>query len=131
MISADCERGQCRAEAARRKQSRGLPLGRSGTLLCSPITSRRLSPEWGSKVGSSTAVEWPAGIGAKGMKVWRPTSLRQKEPSAMSNMPMPSRTGFTYSETGECEWRDGLPDPIETFQAAAANAEWGAARVSA
>ena len=32
----------------------------------SPTISRRSSADWKSKVGSDTAVEWPAGIGAKG-----------------------------------------------------------------
>ena len=42
-------------------------LGRIGhDLQLQPTTCPRSSPDWKSKVGTNTAVQWPAGIGAKG-----------------------------------------------------------------
>jgi len=38
----------------------------SGTTFIFTDYLSKVSPEWQSKVGASTAVEWPAGIGAKG-----------------------------------------------------------------
>ena len=38
----------------------------SGTTFIFTDYLSKVSPEWKSKVGANTAVEWPAGIGAKG-----------------------------------------------------------------
>jgi phosphate transport system substrate-binding protein len=38
----------------------------SGTTFIFTNYLGKVSGEWGSKVGSSTALEWPTGIGAKG-----------------------------------------------------------------
>ncbi len=38
----------------------------SGTTFNFTNYSQKVSPDWQTKVGSATAVEWPVGIGAKG-----------------------------------------------------------------
>ena len=83
----------------------------------------KVSPEWKSKVGSNTAVEWPVGIGAKG------------------NEGVANNVGQTKGSIGYVEYayakqnklshakmvnKDGkvVPPEIRTFQAAAASADW-------
>jgi phosphate transport system substrate-binding protein len=38
----------------------------SGTTFCFTDYLSKISPEWSSKVGKNTSVDWPAGLGAKG-----------------------------------------------------------------
>ena len=52
----------------------------------------KVSPDWKSKVGTNTAVEWPVGIGAKGNEGVANNVARPRARSAMSSTPMPSRT---------------------------------------
>ena len=52
----------------------------------------KVSPDWKSKVGADTAVEWPVGIGAKGNEGVANNVARPRARSAMSNTPTPSRT---------------------------------------
>jgi phosphate transport system substrate-binding protein len=83
----------------------------------------KMNPDWKSKVGSNTAVEWPVGIGAKG------------------NEGVSANLGQTKGAIGYVEYayakqnklvvakmlnRDGKPvaPTMQAFQAAAANADW-------
>jgi phosphate transport system substrate-binding protein len=82
-----------------------------------------VSPEWKSKVGTNTAVQWPAGIGAKG------------------NEGVANNVGNTKGSIGYVEYAYALQNKLthtkminksgksveptsEAFQAAAANADW-------
>jgi len=83
----------------------------------------KVSPDWKSKVGSATAVEWPVGIGAKGNE-------------GVANNVAQTRGSIGYVEYAYAKQnklnftkminKDGKTvSPVsETFQAAAANADW-------
>jgi phosphate transport system substrate-binding protein len=85
------------------------------------------SPEWKSKVGSSTSVKWPAGNGAKGSDGVAAT-VRQV------------RGGIGYDESAYAEQnhlvtallrnKDGkfVAPNMSAFAAAAASAEWGSVK---
>ena len=62
----------------------------SGTTFMFTDYLGKVSSSWRSKVGSTTAVEWPIGIGAKGNEGVAGSVVRAQ--SAMSNMPTPGRT---------------------------------------
>ncbi len=64
----------------------------SGTTFIFTNYLSKVSPDWKSKVGNNTAVEWPVGIGAKGNEASPTTSPTPRARSAMSRPPTPSRT---------------------------------------
>jgi phosphate transport system substrate-binding protein len=95
----------------------------SGTTFLFTDYLSKVNPEWKSKVGANTAVEWPVGIGAKG------------------NEGVANNVGQTKGAIGYVEYayakqnkltntklinRDGKPiaPTAESFMAAAANADW-------
>ncbi len=83
----------------------------------------KMSPEWASKVGAGTAVEWPSGIGGKGNE-------------GVANMV--KQTGgslgyveFAYAKQNNIAWvhminKDGVAasPTIEAVQAASAKTDW-------
>ncbi len=83
----------------------------------------KISPDWKSKVGSATSVEWPAGIGAKGNE-------------GVANNVQQAKNSIGYVETAYAKQnkltttkmvnKDGKTVAAngETVQAAAANADW-------
>ncbi len=83
----------------------------------------KVSPDWKSKVGSATSVEWPAGIGAKGNE-------------GVANNVQQAKNSIGYVETAYAKQnkltttkmvnKDGKSVEAngETVQAAAANADW-------
>jgi len=82
-----------------------------------------VSPDWKSKVGTNTAVQWPAGIGAKGNEGVANNVANTKgsigyveyayaKQNKLTHTKMINKAGKTVSPTAE------------TFQAAAANADW-------
>src|SRR6266436_638883 len=95
----------------------------SGTTFIWTDYLSKVSADWKSKVGANTSVEWPAGIGAKG------------------NEGVANNVGQTSGSLGYVEYayakqnkmttvdmlnKDGkvVSPKAETFQAAAANADW-------
>ena len=95
----------------------------SGTTFIFTNYLSKVSPEWKSKVGASTAVEWPVGIGAKG------------------NEGVANNVGQTKGAIGYVEYAYALQNKMASvdminldgktvapnaaaFQAAAANADW-------
>ena len=63
----------------------------SGTTFIFTNYLSKVSADWKSKVGASTAVEWPVGIGAKGNEgVVEQRDRRPKARSATSNTPTPA-----------------------------------------
>jgi phosphate transport system substrate-binding protein len=86
----------------------------------------KVSEDWRSKVGASTAVEWPTGLGAKGNE-------------GVANNVARTRGAIGYVETAYAKQtklitmkminKDGKPVEAnaETVQAAAANADWAKA----
>jgi phosphate transport system substrate-binding protein len=99
----------------------------SGTTFIFANYLSKVSPEWQSKVGAATSVEWPAGVGGKGnegvagMVAQLPGSIGYVEYAyAMQNhlvyTKMVNKAGKTLSPS------------IDTFKAAAASADWVGAR---
>lgn len=95
----------------------------SGTTFIFANYLSKVSPEWASKVGADTAIQWPGGIGGKGNEgvagsvQQLPGSIGYVEYAyAMQNhmtyTKMVNRTGHTVEPT------------IDTFRAAAASADW-------
>jgi phosphate transport system substrate-binding protein len=95
----------------------------SGTTFNFTDYLQKVSPDWKSKVGSNTSVEWPVGIGAKG------------------NEGVSNNVGQTQGSIGYVEYayakqnkliytkminKDGktVAPTMDAFQAAAANADW-------
>ncbi|MFZ5660112.1 MAG: phosphate ABC transporter substrate-binding protein PstS [Pseudomonadota bacterium] len=87
----------------------------------------KVSPEWKGKVGEGTAVSWPTGVGGKGNEGVAAYVQRLKGSIGYVEFAYALQNKLIY---GAMQNRDGawvLPSD-ETFQAAAANAEWGKTR---
>jgi phosphate transport system substrate-binding protein len=98
----------------------------SGTTFNFTYYLAAVSPDWKSKVGSATSVEWPVGIGAKGNEGVSNNVSQTKgsigyveyayaKQNKMAYTKMVNKGGKTVAPTGEA------------FQAAAANADWNSA----
>jgi phosphate transport system substrate-binding protein len=95
----------------------------SGTTFNFTDYLNKVSPDWKSKVGSATSVEWPVGIGAKGNEGVA-AGVKQAQNSIgyvetayakqnnLTTVKMTNKDGKVVAATGE------------TVQAAAANADW-------
>jgi len=99
----------------------------SGTTFIWTNYLSKVSPEWKSKVGVNTAVEWPVGIGAKGNEGVANNAAQTKgsigyveyayaKQNKMSYVKMLNHAGKTVSPTSEA------------FLAAAASAQWASAK---
>jgi phosphate transport system substrate-binding protein len=99
----------------------------SGTTFIWTNYLSKVSPEWKSKVGVNTAVEWPVGIGAKGNEGVSNNAAQTKgsigyveyayaKQNKMAYVKMINHAGKTVSPTSEA------------FLAAAAGAQWGSAK---
>ena len=83
----------------------------------------KISPEWHEKVGTDKAVEWPLGVGGKGnegvsqyvMKVKGAIGYVEFAYALQNNM------AYTQLQNGAGQF---VAPTIESFQAAAANADW-------
>ena len=83
----------------------------------------KISPEWHEKVGTDKAVEWPLGVGGKGnegvsqyvMKVNGAIGYVEFAYALQNNM------AYTQLQNGAGQF---VAPTIESFQAAAANADW-------
>jgi phosphate transport system substrate-binding protein len=83
----------------------------------------KVNPEWKSKVGAGTAVAWPEGVGGKGNEGVAAYVQRIKGSIGYVEYAYAKRNKMTYTQVKN---KDGLfisPDD-ETFQAAAAYADW-------
>jgi phosphate transport system substrate-binding protein len=98
----------------------------SGTTFVFTDYLSKVSPEWGSKVGSSTAVEWPVGIGAKGNEGVAANVAQTKGAVGYVEYAYAKQNRLTYAKLKNANGETVSPT-IETFQAAAANASWSAA----
>jgi phosphate transport system substrate-binding protein len=83
----------------------------------------KVSPDWKSKVGSNTAVEWPVGIGAKGNEGVSANLAQTKGAIGYVEYAYAKQNKLVFTKMLN---KDGKTvDPtIEAFQAAAANADW-------
>jgi phosphate transport system substrate-binding protein len=83
----------------------------------------KVSPDWKSKVGSATSVEWPAGIGAKGNEGVAGNVQQSKNSIGYVETAYAKQNKLTttkmVNKDGKAVAANG-----ETVQAAAANADW-------
>ncbi len=82
-----------------------------------------VSADWKSKVGTNTAVQWPAGIGAKGNEGVANNVAQTKGSIGYVEYAYAKQNKLTYTKMINKAGKTVAPT-AETFQAAAANADW-------
>ncbi|HSC97284.1 MAG TPA: phosphate ABC transporter substrate-binding protein PstS, partial [Casimicrobiaceae bacterium] len=95
----------------------------SGTTFIWTDYLAKVSPDWKSKVGSSTAVSWPEGVGGKGNEGVAAYVQRIKGSIGYVEYAYTKRNNMTHVLVQN---RDGqfVQPSNSSFQAAAANADW-------
>src|SRR5262245_4142581 len=95
----------------------------SGTTYNFAYYLAEVSPEWKSKVGFNTSVEWPVGIGAKGNEGVANNVAQTKGSIGYVEYAYAKQNKLTHTKMVN---RDGktVEPTSATFQAAAANANW-------
>ena len=82
-----------------------------------------VSPEWKSKVGVNTALQWPAGIGAKGNEGVANNVAQTKGSIGYVEYAYAKQNKLTFTNMVNKAGKTVAPASA-TFQAAAANADW-------
>ena len=95
----------------------------SGTTFVWTDYLSRVSDEWKSKVGASTAVSWPEGVGGKGNEGVAAYVQRIKGSIGYVEYAYAKRNKMTHASVQNKDGQFVQPDD-STFQAAAANADW-------
>jgi phosphate transport system substrate-binding protein len=95
----------------------------SGTTFVFTDYLGKVSPSWRSKVGSTTAVEWPIGIGAKGNEGVAGSVVRIKGAIGYVEYAYARQNKLTYARLMNKSGKAVAPT-IESFSAAAAKANW-------
>jgi phosphate transport system substrate-binding protein len=83
----------------------------------------KVSPEWKAKVGEGTAVDWPIGIGGKGNEGVAAYVTQTKNSIGYVEYAYVLQNKMTYGVVQNRSGEFTKPD-IESFQAAAASADW-------
>jgi phosphate transport system substrate-binding protein len=83
----------------------------------------KVSADWKSKVGSGTAVEWPAGVGAKGNEGVSGNVGQTKNSIGYVEYAYAKQNKLTYTALVNKDGKTVQPTD-EGFKAAAANADW-------
>jgi phosphate transport system substrate-binding protein len=83
----------------------------------------KMNPDWKSKVGSDTAVEWPVGIGAKGNEGVSANIAQTKGSIGYVEYAYAKQNKLTYAKMQNKDGKTVAPE-MAAFQAAAANADW-------
>jgi phosphate transport system substrate-binding protein len=83
----------------------------------------KVSPDWKSKVGSGTAVEWPVGVGAKGNEGVSGNIGQAKNTIGYVEYAYAKQNKLTYTALVNKAGKTIEPT-TEAFQAAASNADW-------
>jgi phosphate transport system substrate-binding protein len=83
----------------------------------------KVSPEWKTKVGSGTAVEWPVGVGAKGNEGVSGNIGQTKNAIGYVEYAYAKQNKLTYTALVNHAGKTVQP-ATEAFQAAASNADW-------
>jgi phosphate transport system substrate-binding protein len=83
----------------------------------------KVSPEWKSKVGSDTAVEWPAGIGGKGNAGVAATVQQTAGAIGYVEYAYAKQNNLTYTDMVNAAGKRVQPT-MEAFQSAAAHADF-------
>jgi phosphate transport system substrate-binding protein len=95
----------------------------SGTTFIWTDYLSKVSAEWKSKVGASTAVEWPVGIGAKGNEGVANNVQQTKGAIGYVEFAYAKQNKMTHTKVVNKAGKAVEPGLI-SFQAAAANAKW-------
>jgi len=82
-----------------------------------------VSPDWKSKVGTNTAVQWPAGIGAKGNEGVANNVGQTKGSIGYVEYAYAKQNKLTFTKMVNKNGKTVSPTS-ESFQAGAANADW-------
>jgi phosphate transport system substrate-binding protein len=86
----------------------------------------KVSPEWKTKVGSGTAVEWPTGVGAKGNEGVSGNIGQTKNSIGYVEYAYAKQNKLTYTALVNKAGKTVQPT-VPSFQAAASNADWAKA----
>jgi phosphate transport system substrate-binding protein len=86
----------------------------------------KVSPDWKSKVGEGTAVEWPVGVGAKGNEGVSANIGQTKNSIGYVEYAYAKQNKLTYTGLINSAGKTVQPT-VAAFQAAAANADWSKA----
>ena len=95
----------------------------SGTTYNFAYYLAEVSPEWKSKVGFNTSVEWPVGIGAKGNEGVANNVAQTKGSIGYVEYAYAKQNKLTHTKMVNKDGQTVEPTSA-TFQAAAANANW-------
>jgi phosphate transport system substrate-binding protein len=95
----------------------------SGTTFNFTYYLGEVSPDWKSKVGVSTTVDWPGGIGAKGNDGVANNVATTKGAIGYVEYAYAKQNKLTHASMTNKAGKIVAPT-LETFQAAAANADW-------
>jgi phosphate transport system substrate-binding protein len=98
----------------------------SGTTFVFTDYLSKASEEWKSKVGSNTAVEWPAGVGAKGNEGVAGNVAQTKNSIGYVEYAYAKQNKLTHVALTNKAGKTVQPT-VAAFQAAAANADWAKA----
>jgi phosphate transport system substrate-binding protein len=82
-----------------------------------------VSPDWKSKVGVNTSVQWPVGIGAKGNEGVANNVANTKGAVGYVEFAYAKQNKLTHTKMINKDGKAVSPD-MDSFQAAAANADW-------
>ncbi|CAB4133527.1 PstS ABC-type phosphate transport system, periplasmic component [uncultured Caudovirales phage] len=95
----------------------------SGTTFLFTEWLSRTVPEWKDKVGSSTSVKWPVGVGGKGNEGVAANAQRLQGAIGYVEYAYAKKNKLAHVQIKNRDGKFVQPDD-ETFKAAAANADW-------
>jgi phosphate transport system substrate-binding protein len=98
----------------------------SGTTFVFANYLAKMNPAWEEQVGVATALEWPTGMGGKGNEGVSAIVLRTKGAIGYVEYAFAKQNGLPHALLANRDGQFVAPD-LETFRAAAANADWAAA----
>jgi phosphate transport system substrate-binding protein len=87
----------------------------------------KVSPEWKSKVGEGTSVPWPVGVGGKGNEGVANYVRQINNSIGYVELEYAIKTGMTYTALKNHAGNFVQPG-LDTFEAAAASAQWNTAK---
>jgi phosphate transport system substrate-binding protein len=95
----------------------------SGTTFLFADYLSKVSADWKSKVGASTALEWPVGIGAKGNEGVANNVAQTKGAIGYVEFAYAKQNKLNFTQLVNAAGKAAPPSKV-SFQAAAANADW-------
>jgi phosphate transport system substrate-binding protein len=87
----------------------------------------KVSPEWADTVGSDTAVEWPTGLGGKGNEGVAGTVKQTAGSIGYVEYAYATQNNLSYTRMMNKDGKTVSPS-LDTFGAAAANADWAGSK---